>query len=145
MDETRIIQWLNTSIITQTSYHNHKETMAWVFTALYVPGILTLGSSLSDQSLECWATALIFRAPWLLSTAFVAKQLYLRSIAADTILALNQLVTSIVKIPKSYRKKKIPILMKANSGQNLFKTEFIVVDLKDRVCAQLFAQTSYFC
>ena len=43
IDKNDYIKWLTLEIQVYTSYHNHKETMAWVITALYVPGIIYLG------------------------------------------------------------------------------------------------------
>jgi hypothetical protein len=37
------LEWLNSRISAETAYHNHKETMAWVATALYLPTIVGLG------------------------------------------------------------------------------------------------------
>ena len=36
-------KWLMFQIDHNGRYHNHKETMAWVITALYIPGIITIG------------------------------------------------------------------------------------------------------
>ncbi len=43
IDRSEYIKWLHSMISNRQSYHNHKETMAWVITALYVPGIIYLG------------------------------------------------------------------------------------------------------
>jgi hypothetical protein len=49
MDENKdklnyYVTWLQSEINTEHSYHNHKETMAWVVTALYVPEVVGLAS-----------------------------------------------------------------------------------------------------
>ena len=43
IDKSEYAKWLTSQIDHYGRYHNHKETMAWVVTALYVPGILYLG------------------------------------------------------------------------------------------------------
>ncbi len=43
IDRSEYAKWLTSSINQRQSYHNHKETMAWVITALYVPSIIYLG------------------------------------------------------------------------------------------------------
>jgi hypothetical protein len=37
-------EWLSSEIHKENSYHNHKETMAWVATALYLPAIVGLAT-----------------------------------------------------------------------------------------------------
>jgi hypothetical protein len=37
------INWLLAEIDNQTSYHNHKETVAWTALAFYIPAIIALG------------------------------------------------------------------------------------------------------
>ena len=95
------LPFLTTALQYQGSYHNHKETMAWVITALYVPGILALGFSLSNQyqSLECWEISIIFGVAFIIALTFVIKQLHLRSLAADTCLALTKLINKYSKNP----------------------------------------------
>jgi hypothetical protein len=96
------LTWMTTALQYQGEYHNHKETMAWVITALYVPSILTLGFSLSSKSLENWAIIIIFCIAFILTTAFVLKQLSLRSTAADTCLALTKLINEYCKNPDEF-------------------------------------------
>ena len=43
IDRSEFAKWLTSAISQRQSYHNHKETMAWVITALYIPGIIYLG------------------------------------------------------------------------------------------------------
>lgn len=49
----RYLNWVLTQIQYYGTYHNHKETMAWVATALYIPSIITL-SVLSSKLASCW-------------------------------------------------------------------------------------------
>jgi len=44
----RHLTWINTEILKYNSYHDHKETMAWLATAFYVTGAITLGVLLSN-------------------------------------------------------------------------------------------------
>lgn len=92
----RYFEFLATAYLEHNSYHNHKETMAWVFTALYVPGIIALGFALKGtntplDSPSYWFIA-VFVVAWFLATAFVCKQLRLRSGAADTNLAIKMIL-----------------------------------------------------
>ncbi len=48
-----IINWLNNEVMRLQVYHNHKETMAWVATALYVSGAFTLGWYFIDKDINC--------------------------------------------------------------------------------------------
>lgn len=41
-DRQRYADWLKAEIELNDSYHNHKETMAWVATAFYLPAVLGL-------------------------------------------------------------------------------------------------------
>ncbi|MFQ6122150.1 MAG: hypothetical protein ACE5LA_03715 [Dehalococcoidales bacterium] len=43
IDKSEYAEWLASGMDHNAGYHNHKETMAWVVTALYVPGIIYLG------------------------------------------------------------------------------------------------------
>jgi hypothetical protein len=106
------LSFLTTALQYQGSYHNHKETMAWVITALYVPSILTLGFSLSKKSLECWIISIIFGLALILTITFVIKQLQLRSLAADTCLALTRLINEYSKNPS-----RIPLCTSFQKGK----------------------------
>lgn len=46
----RYLGWLIQEIQLYESYHNHKETMAWVATAFYIPGIITFGYSVAQTN-----------------------------------------------------------------------------------------------
>ena len=50
------ISWLNDETMRNTVYHNHKENMAWVATALYLTGAFTLGWHLKDIADSCEKT-----------------------------------------------------------------------------------------
>ncbi len=44
-------KWLTSLLDFYGKYHHHKETMAWVITALYVPGVITLGLIVNERGL----------------------------------------------------------------------------------------------
>lgn len=43
MNEDKLIDWLNSETIRNQIYHDHKENMAWVATAIYITGMIALG------------------------------------------------------------------------------------------------------
>lgn len=43
LDKNEYAKWLTFQIDHNGKYHQHKETMAWVATALYLPGVITIG------------------------------------------------------------------------------------------------------
>jgi hypothetical protein len=88
MSKREYFDWLINELNLQNDYHNHKETMSWVVTSIYVPSILTLGFSLSNFNLDFWLIP-IFIISLFIAVSFVVKQLRLRAIAADTHLALT--------------------------------------------------------
>lgn len=90
--ENNYRQWLASMINNRQSYHNHKETMAWVITALYVPGIVYLGyieSQIRRGAWEVLVGVLIFLA-WFCVWKFVRMQFYMRWKEADIIAVLMQ-------------------------------------------------------
>ncbi len=100
----RYLSWLTTALQNQSSYHNHKETMSWVVTALYVPGIIALGyiaeNKLKDEFITCGQYLLVFLIFALLASLvfiFVYRQFKLRSRAADIVDALIELVNEVSK------------------------------------------------
>ena len=102
MSNKAYFEWLLNEISLQNSYHNHKETMAWLLTSIYVPSILTLGFSLSLHNInDCWRI-LIFVLAAVLAETFVIRQLWLRSIAADTHRALTKLLNDFCKNADSF-------------------------------------------
>jgi len=101
MATDRYLQWLIAEIGFQTSYHNHKETMAWVATAFYIPGIIVLGFYTQKMLgiTSCWRCLFVFVVFVLFGivAAFVYEQFRLRSHAADTVAALMKLVNDLSK------------------------------------------------
>lgn len=49
IDKDEYIKWLTSEIDSRERYHHHKETMAWVITALYIPGIIIFGDIVSGK------------------------------------------------------------------------------------------------
>ena len=70
----RYYHWLVAEIEYNTTYHNHKEMMAWVASALYIPGVITLAFYTKN-----WLFVVLLA---LLVGAFVYEQFRLRSHAA---------------------------------------------------------------
>ncbi|MFC1934604.1 hypothetical protein ACFLXX_05630 [Chloroflexota bacterium] len=93
VDRNAYANWLTSEIGFEMSYHNHKETMAWLITALYVPAVLYLGYTEGTVWRGmCWERVVIglitFAAclVWL----FVNTQYRLRWEAADAVKILMQ-------------------------------------------------------
>jgi len=84
----RYEEWLVSEIGFQTQYHNHKETMAWFATALFVPGIIVLALELHSNDLNFWLVPIV---AYFLVMLFVSWQFRMRSKSADTVVALREL------------------------------------------------------
>lgn len=95
----RYYQWLISEIGVQSNYHNHKETMAWVATAFYIPGIIVLGYQAPVVSAfwQCFVATLLFFGAACLVLIFVRTQFRLRQQAADIVMALMRLVNKFCK------------------------------------------------
>lgn len=58
--EREIIEWLRHRIEYYGRYHHHKETMAWVATALYIPGVIVLALETRVMASGCgWNKGLL--------------------------------------------------------------------------------------
>jgi len=91
IDENEYARWLTSEIDSRERYHHHKETMAWVVTALYIPGIIILGCNISGE--QCIVKAII---SWLIVVAayllfcFLNMQFKMRWDAAEVDTVLRQ-------------------------------------------------------
>ncbi len=47
------IEWLNSQISMEKTYRHHKETMAWLATALYLTTFIGLGIFINTNDLSC--------------------------------------------------------------------------------------------
>jgi hypothetical protein len=101
MSKREYFDWLINELNLQNDYHNHKETMSWVVTSIYVPSVVTLGFSLSRLNLDLWIIP-IFTVSSFLAGAFIIKQLRLRAIAADTHLALTKVINKYCMNPEEF-------------------------------------------
>ncbi len=84
MNIQEIISWLDNKIIYNTAYHNHKESMAWVATTLYLTGSITGGLTLGSSSNICEKilTMLLFLLLSICATIFIHWQFSRRWIVA---------------------------------------------------------------
>ncbi len=90
IDKSEYTEWLLSMISNRQSYHNQKETMAWVVTALYVPSIIYLGyieGRIWRNGWEALVTVLIVLASYFVFV-FVKMQFDNRWQAADVIKVL---------------------------------------------------------
>ena len=99
MDNT--ISWLNNEIMRTTVYHNHKENMAWVATALYISGAITLGSYINGSCSFGDKTAVLLVALVVTTCAgaFIKWQFKKRRVAAHRV---RGLIKSIIPGKKIY-------------------------------------------
>lgn len=102
MDDTerqRYLTWITNQINAEFEYHNHKETMAWVVTALFIPSVIIFSkeatefikTSIDHRAFEIILELLLLKTILLYligAVLFVAKQFNLRAEAADTNAAL---------------------------------------------------------
>ncbi|MFC1988042.1 hypothetical protein ACFLVH_05850 [Chloroflexota bacterium] len=100
----RCLSFLTTALQQQSNYHNHKVTMSWLPTALYIPSVIGLGYILEtrfeNKALACWQYLLIFiifALFALLVFLFVYRQFRLRAKAADRVAALIGLINDVSK------------------------------------------------
>ena len=88
IDKSEYAKWLAFEIDFNERYHNHKETMAWVATALYVSGIIVLGYKAGDIFKSFgWAvgtTVLVLLVACLIF-CFVKMHFDMRWYAADAV------------------------------------------------------------
>ena len=105
MASNRYLSWLSSEIVVRNTYHNQKETMAWVVTALYLPGIIVLGYYINKSGWEPCYIFLLLLPVFAISLAFVLLQFHLRSKAADTIIALMNVVSNLCNDPNYLRNK----------------------------------------
>jgi len=98
----RYLHWLISELNVRNNYHHHKENMAWVITALFVPGIITLGFVLKDAGQTSCYIVLVQIVFAALVCAFVIRQFQLRSGAADTIAAIINIVNELCIDHKAY-------------------------------------------
>ncbi|MFA5064460.1 MAG: hypothetical protein WC566_03240 [Dehalococcoidia bacterium] len=89
------IEWVNNRISRDITYHNHKETMAWLATAFYIPSIMWLGYNIGDAGLSCAIrlviTIIILFAFIILLCCFIYTQLTERWRAAERIQMLTKI------------------------------------------------------
>ena len=92
IDKSEYAKWLAFEIDFNERYHNHKETMAWVATALYVSGIIVLGYKAGDIFKSFgWAvgtTVLVLLVACLIF-CFVKMHFDMRWYAADAVHVLD--------------------------------------------------------
>jgi len=77
------------------TYHNHKETMAWSATALYLVSIISITSFVSKNSFELNISVLLILlilSIFMISILFISEQLKAKSIAADMVAAISVLI-----------------------------------------------------
>lgn len=81
------MSFVNSEIMRNQVYHNHKENMAWVATSLYISGALIFGWNLNDIVFCCQKAIVIIVALSItgLAFCFVCWQFNNRKIAASRV------------------------------------------------------------
>jgi hypothetical protein len=85
MNPEQVVNWINNEVMRNTVYHNHKENMAWVATALFVTGSIKIGNVLSSITKCCdriiasvlffgFAMCAVWFICWQFKNRFVAKR-----------------------------------------------------------------------
>jgi hypothetical protein len=64
-------EWLQHRIDYNGNYHHHKESMAWVATALYLTGIMVIAFEARRMTAGCCVNKIIFSLFFLLSCLFI--------------------------------------------------------------------------
>ena len=85
-------EWLSSEINIEHSYHNHKETMAWIATALYLPASVGLASIVRNLN-GCMAITVIFGVAVVIAASvfiglFISMQFRMRWDASDVVKGL---------------------------------------------------------
>lgn len=108
------VEWLRSEVNVEHSYHNHKEMMAWVATALYVPAVVGL-ATVVRRSEGCIPTPTIFVvvvsvAAYVLIRFFLNMQFRMRWESADVVAGLMKasvmLLSGEVQLTKGDCQKK---------------------------------------
>ena len=85
--------WLLKELEIWQSYHNHKETMAWVATAAFVTGIVYFGTLIaSDSKWQASLHTLLVIILFCLAFTFIKMQFERRWRAADIVHAMRRLL-----------------------------------------------------
>ena len=111
-DRQRYIDWLKAEIALNDSYHNHKETMAWVATAFYLPAVFGLAYSANRMGLNCaWQIAftVILFLLFLMVFCFLHMQFTMRWKAADIAVGLRRAMTRVCDCTKPLSKKELEL------------------------------------
>ncbi len=98
-DADRYAHWILSEIDNYERYHNHKEMMAWVATALYLPAIVSLGyigSEIGGCSASAVITAVVVLAAPIFSL-FINMQFRKRWFAADYVVGLKRVEYLIIR------------------------------------------------
>ena len=124
-ERNEYIQWLHSMISNRQSYHNHKETMAWVITALYVPGIITFASYIRILEQPGWqirSTILLIIVTYLVF-CFLKMQFDMRWESADTIRILMQRLARLNEYGKLPGQDEWKIDKETNSWPNFIQNK----------------------
>jgi len=92
-DVNKYVSFITSQIGYKASYHNHKENMAWVSTAFYIPAIIVLADK-ADGVCQLygwkWAITVVLLLATCLIFKFVCTQFRLRWEAADDVEGLRR-------------------------------------------------------
>lgn len=86
------LQWVTSEIQGFESYHNHKETMAWVATAFYITGVITFGFTLAYSPIPLFVNILAsfgVLVTFFLAGVFINMQFRMRWKASDIQIGLT--------------------------------------------------------
>lgn len=96
----RHLEWVLCEIQKYENYHNHKENMAWVATAFFVPSMITFGYfAAQTSSLFNILASLLVAVVTTLIYFFVNMQFRMRWLAADIQLGLMHFVADVCCSP----------------------------------------------
>ena len=87
MNNQEILDWISNETMRNQVYHDHKENMAWVATALYISGAFILGWQFRDIN-ACWQKAIVIIIAVIITGLvywFVCWQFNNRGLAASRV------------------------------------------------------------
>ncbi len=96
------LDWIDSELQHFSSYHDHKERMAWIATALYVPAVIVFGQAASDEicgGAWRWVLTALLVGACSYVLMFLSMQFNRRWVAADVSKGLRRARECVISSP----------------------------------------------
>lgn len=134
----RYIGWLKSCISNETIYHNHKENMAWLATAFYIPIVVSLGYKIGIDDLYCTIrfimTFVIIFALMVFLRCFICVQFKERWRSAERGFILKNILVDIIIDESKLKQEFQQMSVVDGAGWHKFLEEEIDKQFKHRYC-----------